>query len=349
MELLRLSYGPGKLTPAEYFLEGAWQPDLAWAQRKEFVGVRVSHALNRTLNPPKGGASSEIIVDKLASAKRFDEAGLPQPQILAIAAELQPPSGLRWLDSPAATEEFLNDPKVHPCFGKPVRGSVGLGAASFVGADGSGSVLLGSGARVPAEDIAREIWGGHSRGYLFQELVRPHPSLAALIGPVIGTLRVVTVKTGDRPEALYATIKAPGAGAMVDSLAGPVGCYAAVDLATGKVLRLQDRRQMGGTDIDRFPLTDATAIGASLPDFSDAVQLAVKAHAAIGDRGILGVDVLLSDRGPLVNEVNGSPFHSSYQTAFARGILNADFLPKLRAVRARFKDVTPGDKLSPLP
>ena len=65
-------------------------------------------------------------------------------------------------------------------------------------------------------------------------------------------------------------------------------------------------------------------------------------------RGMLGVDILLSDRGPLVNEVNQNPGHSAYQTAFARGLLNADFLPTLRAIRARFREVTPKPKLGPL-
>jgi hypothetical protein len=349
LEFLRLNYGPGRLKPEEYFLEGAWRPGLTWAQRKEFVGLTVSQALNRSLNPPKETSSIEVMVDKLATASRFAEAGIPQPRILAVAAAEQPMPHLRWLVGPEATAEFLKEPGTIPCFGKPVHGSIGLGAASFVDVDSSGSVLLGSGLWAPSEDITQEVWASYSRGYVFQELVRPHPALAALIGPVIGTLRIVTIDAGDGPEALYANIKAPGAGAMVDSLAGPIGCYAAVELATGKVLRLQDRRQMGGTDLERFPLTDAKVDGSRLPDFSEAVKLAVSAHRAIGNRGILGVDVLLSDKGPLINEVNSSPFHSSYQIAFARGILNADFLPKLRAVRARFKDVTPRDKLCPLP
>lgn len=349
LEFLRLSYGPGRLRPEEYFLEGAWKPGLAWAQRKEFVGILVNQALNRSLNPPKGGSGSDIIVDKLASAAKFAEAGLPQPQILAVASETRPTSDLRWLDGLEETRKFLKEPTTHPCFGKPVHGSTGLGAASFLEFDNSGSILLGSGVSVSVEEITQQIWDEHARGYIFQELVRPHPDLASLIGPVIGTLRVVTIDAGDGPEALYSTLKAPGAGAMVDSLAGPIGCYAAVELATGKVLRLQDRRQMGGTDLERFPLTDAKVAGAQMPDFSEAVKLAVSAHRAIGNRGILGVDVLLSDKGPLINEVNSSPFHSSYQIAFARGVLNGDFLPRLRAVRARFKNVTPRDKLCPLP
>jgi Sugar-transfer associated ATP-grasp len=105
---------------------------------------------------------------------------------------------------------------------------------------------------------------------------------------------------------------------------------------------------MGGTRLDHFPVTGTAVEGAVLPDFHKAVELAVRAHRAVGDYGILGADILLSDRGPIVNEVNANPFHTVYQSAFSRGILNPDFLPRLRAVRARFRHVTPRPKLGPL-
>jgi hypothetical protein len=348
LEALRLSHGAGGLTQEEYFLEGAWRKGLTWAQRKEFVGIYVNQALNLSLNPPKDSSKTDVVVDKLASASRFGMAGLPQPKVRAVAAKDDPGSDYRWLDGPEATLAFLTAPDNLPCFGKPVHGSTSTGAASFVGIDQSGYLLLGSGERVPAKVVVQEIWEEHARGFIFQELVKPHPDLAFLIGPVIGTLRVATLDDGNGPAPLYAAVKVPAAGAMVDGTAGPVGCTAAVDLASGKVLRVQDRRQMGGTHIDDFPVTGAKVEGAALPDFHQAIELAVRAHRAIGDYGILGADILLSDRGPIVNEVNANPYHSVYQAAFARGILNPDFMPRLRAVRARFRGVTPRPNLGPL-
>jgi hypothetical protein len=348
LELMRLGHGPGGLTPDDYFLQGAWRPGLSWDERREFVGSRANHALNQALNPPVGEDGAAVTVDKLASAARFAAAGIPQPRILAVAAQNRPDASLRWLDGPEATADFLGEAGLFPCFGKPVHGSTGIGAASLLGVDRSGEILLGSGVAVDGRTLAREIWEDYAPGFLFQELVRPHPALAALIGPVIGTLRVVTVDAGRGPEALYATLKAPAAKAMVDTAAGPMGCYAAVALDTGKLLRLQDRRQMGGIDLDRFPVTGATVRAAQLPDFPAALDMACAAHRAIGNRGLLGSDILLSDRGPLMNEINGSPFHSSYQTAFARGVLNPEFLPRLQAVRERFRAVTPRPRHCPI-
>jgi D-alanine-D-alanine ligase-like ATP-grasp enzyme len=61
------------------------------------------------------------------------------------------------------------------------------------------------------------------------------------------------------------------------------------------------------------------------------------------------MDVFLTDKGPVLTEVNSSPHHSIYQTAFARGVLNDDLLPLLERVRTRFHAITPKPKDAPLP
>jgi hypothetical protein len=284
----------------------------------------------------------------LLAAAICAEAGLSQPGIQAVAADVQPMGGHRWLNGPEAIKAYLREADALPCFGKPVWGRAGLGAASFEALEDADHIRLGSGAVVRLDDLADEIWSDFPNGYLFQELVRPHPALKDLIGPVIGTLRIVTLDAGDGPEVLYLGQKAPAAKAMVDSFAGPLGGYAAVEPESGRILRLQDRRQLGGTDLERFPVTGAMVAGTSLPHIAEALDMGIRAHRAIGDRGIIGSDILISDRGPLLNEVNLNPGHSAYQIANARGVLNDEFLPRFRAVRQRFLATVPRPDLCPL-
>lgn len=347
LEIFLLSRGPGRLTSDDYFLHGAWQPGLSRAERRAFVGSNVNRALNRALNPPVELGRHMILRDKLASRELFAKAGLPQPRCLAVASDRAPAEGLRWLDSQEALLAFLAEPASYPCFGKPVFGSTGTGAASLVGRDGD-DLLLGDGRRVTTGDLAAEIWRDHSKGFVFQELVQPHVDLAVWMGPVLGSLRILTIDAGSGPEVLYSNLKLPAAGAMVGSASGPLGCNAAVERETGRILRVQDRRQIGATDLQANPVTGQAAVGQILPDYAEAKRLAVEAHRALGDFGLVGMDILLSDRGPLVVEANSSPHHSSYQIGNARGILNQELLPKLESVRARFRDVTPRPKLCPL-
>jgi hypothetical protein len=348
LEVMLLARGSGKLTANDYFLQGAWRPGLTWAERRSFIGSKPNAALNVALNPPPNQAFNHITRDKLVSERLFKAAGLPMPETTAVASDTDPGDGLRWLSGPDALLDFLRQPGTLPCFGKPVHGSVGMGAVRLERLDEDGLLHLGDGRTVSPESLAAEIWSAHGKGFMFQKIVHPHPSLARLIGPVIGSMRVVTIDAGTGPEVLYVTHKTPGAGATVDSASGPLGCYVAVETATGRVLRLQDRRWLGGTDAAVNPVTGVAMVGEVLPDFRAAVDIALRAHACMPERGILGVDLMLGQAGPVLVEVNSSPFHSSYQTSFARGVLNPDLLPRLMAVRDRFRSVTPRPKDCPL-
>lgn len=348
LEAMLLSLGSRRLSGTDYFLHGAWRPGLTWAERRSFVGSLSNRALNDALHPPSTPEQQNRVRDKLTADRHFRAAGLPVAEIRAVAAASDPGGDHRWLASPEAVLAYLREPGALPCFGKPVHGSAGIGAVRLDGWEDDGSLRLGDGRRVGASELVAEIWAKHSEGFLFAEIVHPHPDLARLIGPVIGTLRVVTIDAGEGPEVLYAVQKIPAPGAMVDSTAGPIGGYASVDLASGRVLREQDRKRMGGLENEASAASGRAIAGESLPDFAAARDLARAAHSSLGAYGILGIDILLSDRGPLVNEANANPHHSAYQIATARGVLNPDFLPRLLAVRARVRAVTPRPKHCPL-
>lgn len=348
LETILLSLGPKRLSSEDYFLHGVWRPGLTWAERRSFVGSLSNRALNVALQPPSTPEMRERVRDKLMADRHFRAAGLPVAQIRAVVAASDPGDGHRWLAAPEAVLAYLREPGALPCFGKPVHGSGGIGAVRLEGWESEDSLRLGDGRQVAAGDLVAEIWAKHGEGFLFTEIVNPHAELARLIGPVIGTLRVVTVDAGAGPEVLYVVQKVPAPGAMVDSTAGPIGGYAAVDPISGRVLREQDRKRLGGLDIDANAVRGRAIAGETLPDFAAALDLARAAHASLGGYGILGIDILLSDRGPLVNEANANPHHSAYQIATACGVLNPDLLPRLLAVRARFSAVTPRPKHCPL-
>jgi Sugar-transfer associated ATP-grasp len=348
LETMRLSLGSRKLSGEEYFLHGAWCPGLSWAERRGFVGSMVNQGLNSALNPPGTPEHMRLTGDKLVGDRMFRAAGLPMPETRAIAAVSDPENGLRWLPGPEAVLAFLREPEALPCFGKPVHGSTGLGAMRLEAWEDADQLRLGDGRRVLARDLVAELWATYSEGYMFVEIAHPHPDLARLIGPVIGTLRVVTVNAGKGPEVLYTGMKTPAPGATTDGLAGPIGGYASIDSASGRILREQDRKQMGGVDLEANAVTGQRLAGQILPDYTPALDMARRAHEVLSGHGILGIDILLSDQGPMVNEANRNPFHSVYQIGMARGVLNPDLLPAFEAVRARFRSMTPRPKHSPL-
>lgn len=348
LEAILLSLGRTKLTGEDYFLNGAWRPGLSWSERRSFVGKGANLGLNLALNPPLTPTTERLTKDKLAGDFHFRKAGLPVVPTKAVASASDLGHEHRRLATPEEVLDFLREPGAVPCFGKPVHGSTGLGAVWIQSWQGNDDLLLGDGRQVVARSLVAEIWAEHPDGFIFADIAHPHPQLARLIGPVIGTLRLVTVDEGTGPDVLYAVLKTPGPGATVDSLAGPIGGYAAVDVTTGAIFREQDRRQLGGIDLEKNAVTGAALSGQVLPDFQQALLLARAAHACLGDHGILGIDILLTDKGPVVNEANRNPHHSAYQIAAARGVLNKDYLPRLKAVRERFRSAVPRPKFCPL-
>ena len=348
LEVVLLARGQGKLSAEEYFQQGAWRPGLTWAERREFLGRKSVRALNTALNPPPEWAALQRLGDKIISQAWLKAAGVPVPNRIAVAAVEDPKAGVPWLGSREAILEFLSSPGSLPCFGKPAHSSIGRGAVRLMGFTDAGEVRIGADRIVAAEALAAEIWSKYQRGYIFEELMEPHSGVAAMIGPVIGTLRVTTINTGAGPEVLYTALRGPAEGATVDSSSGPLGILLTIDPVTGQILRMQDRRSLGGLDLAASPITGRALVGEVLPDFPAALDAALSAHRALPERGIVGTDVMLSTRGPVVGEVNSNPHHSVYQTAFARGLLNRDILPKLLAVRARFKDSVPLPRGCPL-
>ena len=177
LEVVLLARGKGGLRPEDYFREGAWRPGLRLPERRGFVGQKASDALNLVLNP-RMRDERPVTEDKLASRLPFAAAGLPQGRLLAVASAEPVGGDTRWLRGPEDTLAFLSDPQNLPCFGKPVHGSNGIGAVSVIACEDGNRLRLGNGQSVSAEALVVEIWAEHARGYMFQELIRPHPDLA---------------------------------------------------------------------------------------------------------------------------------------------------------------------------
>ena len=340
LDVIRLSNGKQGLTRHEYFLYGAQQPRLTAADRAEFLGEAVLNRINFALTPRGTGSLVGLFTDKVLTDLVLGAAGLARAPIRALAAPFRPAMPYRVLTGAAEIATFLCEPGSLPIFGKPVHQSRSLGAISILERQGD-SLLLGDGRSVVATVLAAEIASVHPDGYMFQDLMLPHPALASLIGPVIGSVRIVTLRIGGEIRPLYAAIKMPGQGQMVDDISSYVNTMASVDHQTGVVLRGQDARRLGGTAMPVNPVTGATLAGAQLPDWPAALDLALQVHALFPRQGILGPDIALTPEGPRITEVNSNPSHGFYQKCFARGFMNGDIAPQIIAALAEFGHKAP--------
>jgi Sugar-transfer associated ATP-grasp len=328
-EIIRRRVGRQKLTYNEYFQFGLYRPDLADTDRDAFASDTESMNVNNALRPQGPLALGGFFADKSLMDLVLRGAGLPRAETLAVSratpAQLPYPV-LMGADQIAA---FLASKDRLPVFGKPVDGSRSIGAASFVALDGD-RLVLGDGTQASLRALAEEIARDYPKGYIFQSLLRPHPEMERLTGPVVGTLRVVTLRTKAGPAPLYSVLKLPGPGAMVDGRASGKNGMALVDLATGTLVRAQLASAPAGTDQNDSLVTGAFLPGARLPDWDRAISLATDVHALFADAGLIGADIILSDKGPVITELNGNPLGSLYQRASGRGLFNPEFAARYR-------------------
>ncbi|WP_309665953.1 sugar-transfer associated ATP-grasp domain-containing protein [Tabrizicola sp.] len=321
------------LTAQEYFVQGAWIGDPQ--ERAAFLGGRGNAWLNASMTGARMHDQTALTLDKYLAGLILEANGFPVPKLKAAFAVDRPFGKLPTLDTASALADWIGEAGNLPTFAKPVDGSMALGSVPLQVAGGVEQVDIG-GRVVPALELAQEVARAYPRGWLLQELIRQPDEVEALIGPGVGTVRVVTLWEADGPQVMYAVWRHPAVGTWVDAAVHGkpnVGC--AVDLATGQVTRVHLGDLFTGREITQSLVTPELAlIGFRLPGWQEMVTMCCEAHRLFPGHALLGWDIAMSRRGPVIGEVNASPLHMSYQRAFRRGFLHPDHVTRLDAARA---------------
>ena len=319
LDIARWQMGRQKITAKDYFHFGLHLAKYSKADRATFVGHVAATRLNWAMADL---AVAALWRDKIATAQVLLAGGLPTPPIRAVFDPLGRPGPYLVLTSTADLAEYIGNGASLPFFGKPVDGSEGRGAISLVARDGAQRVILGDGRVVDVALLAQEIAATYPRGYMFQDKLRQHPDLAALAGPVMCSLRILSIWVGGKFTPLYANMRLPSPGAMTD-----VTCTssAAIDLAEGRILRTQDGRRLGGHSLPQSLVTGAGLIGAQLPDWGRVMELSQAAHALFPSQGVMGIDIALTEAGPTIVELNPNPQHGGHHQTNDLGLLDPAF------------------------
>jgi len=252
-------------------------------------------ALNKRINP-LGWTVDCALADKRRFAERCRAAGLPHPETLALVS--------------AAGIEMLDDPAGRAVIAKPIDGEGGDGLV-LLGAFANGDSLASALAGLPVP--ADRVW-------LVQPQVDCHAALADIRLNALPTIRIVTIlDEANRPEVVSATFRcASDPEAQVDNMKAG-GLIAPVDLSSGALgVACQG---YGGGDHAAHPVTGGIIAGRILPDWTAATELVTSAHGkAFADYVLIGWDVALTSRGPLLIEGNGKPGVLMPQRAMRRGL-----------------------------
>ena len=341
-DVFRREINRQKLTPQNYFSFGLHLARYTNKDRAEYIGDAATTVLNAALSDQDTVA---LWRNKVATAVALETAGLPTPAIRAVFSLDDKPQPYPHLSSQAALEDYFSSGGNLPFFGKAVDGHKGLGAASFVAREGSDRIVLGDGRVGEISKLATELAQKFPHGYIFQDRLRQHPDMVAIGGQVMCTLRITSLWVGGKSVPLYANLRLPAPGAMLDL---SWSNFALVDHANGRILRTSDGTKLGGNILVNSQVTGAPLIGAQLPFWPQVLDLSEKAHALFPKQGVIGLDFALTEDGPLVVELNANPGHGGFHKVCDKGLLNPQSRALLVAALAE-RGITRRGKGMPLP
>lgn len=320
-ELLSLRFGAGRLGLSEYYFYRVYEHARTPEQRQRFAGWRLCRDLDRSLNSSNWRA---IANDKLLMYGIFEGLQLPYPKLKAVysAPPRRFPHALA-LHAAAQVEAFLRDPAAPPYFMKPLHGSYGRGACSVVGYEaGQDSLLLGNGERWKVAEAVAGVIERRHHGYLFQDLVVPHPDLREVCGRSVSSARVVVLLEESGPRLFRAVWKVPTGGNMSDNfMHGETGnLLALVDVQSGRVDRVITGVGTTMREVAVHPERGAALKGRTLPDWPAVRELCLSAASAFPGLKLQHWDVALGEQGPVILEINVEGSMDLHQLAGSRGV-----------------------------
>ena len=323
-EMIQLRRSTTALSPVEYHKIGLHDLSLyADVDITEVCGSRMRHWLHHTLNNPNWDA---VVTDKAIMAMVFRQAGIPHPELYAIYTQYDRACGTTpVVRTRSDLEAFMVNDMPLPAFVKPVKGGSGAschridavttdtGTGTDTGtetgtetATGNVALTIDGGTRLGFDDFINQLHDPTGWGFLLQEAMQPHPDTIPIAGDAVTGLRMV-VLLGDDGPTLFRTIwKLPASGSITDNYGvGDRGNAAAeIDVDTGTVRTVQWGHRPGANVNDPHPDTGTHIAGITVPGWTDAVDTTLHAARAFPGFRFQHWDLGLTNRGPVVYELN---------------------------------------------
>jgi hypothetical protein len=317
-EILALWRGSGKLTPQEYFYYRLWDPAIPFSEKRRFVGKHAQNAMHLACNSQYWYCAA---ADKILFHTIMAGAQMPVPELIAISAEGRAIPGIPNVTDADALAALLRQPELYPLFMKEVGGKYSLSVISADRYDpASDEVELLGGTRQTPESLAVRMIT--PRGYLVQRRLCPSPALAALFGPRLWSVRVFVMQRASGPRIHRATAKIATGHNPADNYWRQGNMIGAIDLESGKILRVVSGSGARLRLTDVHPDTGRPIVGTQISQWSELKELVLAAAPIFAGVHSQSWDVALTAGGPVLLEVNFGGDLNLAQLATGKGALD---------------------------
>jgi Sugar-transfer associated ATP-grasp len=346
LEFIQLKRRNPTLGASDYYWFRLYDPEYMGASRPEdYIGWRAEEQLAWALNP-RGAVTPAW--DKLTFTLIAHSFDLPVPELIALyrpGADRLVHVAADFLNTPDALATWLRANTRWPVFAKPSYGARSAGVHCLAGYQPEGDALLTlRGEKLPLNRFVSDVVGAPSgfsyrreMGYLFQEVLQPHPEIVRLTNSrSISGVRIVVILddagvevvaslwkiAADQNDSdLYTTEQPRFAGNMMADIEPRTG-------RVGKIFDLQGK-------FARLPGADPSVDCIILPNWDEVIALCTRAATIFPLMRIQHYDVALTERGPCILELNDWGAILGLQQ-FGRGLLT----DRMRALLRSYGDRT---------
>jgi hypothetical protein len=328
-DMARLFRGKGRITPQEYIYYRLWElPD---DERPRFIGKLVQNKMHLAATDPRWMAVAD---DKILFHLVCSGAGLPQSATIATICTTGQIPTARHLSTTMEIVDFFRRDDTFPAFIKPVAGMYSLGTMSLKSYDlTTDEIVFEGGVREAvtsvAEKLAKSSGDRRRDGYLVQRTLVAHPAIAERFGAGLWSVRIMALLDGAEATIVRAVCKIPAPGNWADNFWRAGNMLAAVDIETGRIIRVT--RGTGNATEEGFPHpeTGQPIESWTVPDWTEVIRIARLAATTTWGFRTQAWDIALTDEGPTLLEVNRGGDLNLVQLAYRKGALDATFAAHL--------------------
>ncbi len=302
-----------RLSPLEYEAYGFFLKKKSWPVMLTYLS---NHEVTVKLRRPLYDSRFLVILNnKLLFNRFYSSFGFPMAKLYGF---LNQESGFLPDGTPLTSQDelgaWLSGTQVKEMFIKPVGGLQGFNALVIKDIDGGNFLACGgsSCSKWTAEDLYNHLFRDvpaekfYFPGYIFEQLIKQHPSLGRINPSSVNTCRILTLKSKDGTiDTPFAFMRFGRAGNHVDNM-NQGGVAAAIDMETGALHKgaYNPKWEVGWTSV--HPDSGAAIEGFQVPHWEEAKKLAVRAAAVMPGIKSIGWDIAISGEGPLLVEGNSS-------------------------------------------
>jgi hypothetical protein len=315
LDMVRLRFGPGKLTAEDYYKMRVYRRSLSFEEKLLFVsrnGVGIPRPWTVVAN------------DKLLVYGILEYEGIRIPPIRAICHPLRSFRDRLVLRTAGEIGDYLGNGARYPFISKPVAGVFSMGLVQVEELDrASGRLRMAEGDPIPVERFAQQCLSPPD-GTVFQEVLRPHPDIAAVISPRLCTLRLIVALERDHVRLFRAYWKIAAGNNVADNYWHEGNFIARLD-ESGRIEQCTTGLGPDFRIVERHPVSGRELKGFQVPFFREAVELALRIARFFPGLRVQAWDIGITAEGPVPLEVNdvGSVF--LVQTVDQRGMYDRSF------------------------